>query len=130
MNALLMSLLLISAVSNAQVASNESGNLVPNDRSFDVAMYMESPWTVNLMLTFHQPKRIIVTLKDTQHTVLYQEHLKKASTIYRRKFKFDESESGVYLLEISDGNQTIVRRVEVVDIPAVKSQRYITYGPQ
>ena len=47
---------------------------------------------------------------------------------YRQKSNFEGSPSGVYQLETNDGQQTLVRRVEVVDIPAVDPQCYITYG--
>lgn len=95
-------------------------------------MFMESGWTINLMLAVHQPKRILILLKDAKGTILYREYLKRTPVNYRRKFKFDESEieSGVYRFEISDGQQTLVRHVEVVSIPAIEPQRYITYDMQ
>ena len=93
-------------------------------------MYMGPQWKINLMLTVRRARRVRITLRHSNHSVLYQEYVKKSRGSYWRKFNFDESESGVYEFEISDGRTTVVRRVEVVTVPTVESQRYITYGPQ
>ncbi|WP_460973314.1 hypothetical protein [Spirosoma migulaei] len=130
MNALLLSLLLVAPALNAQPATNEPEDSLSKQSSFEVGMFMESNWTINLMLAVHQPKRVLVTLKNDKGALLFRDYLKKIPANYRLKFRFSESDSGVYQFEISDDQQTIVRRVEVVYMPAVKSQRYITYGPQ
>ncbi|WP_093832385.1 hypothetical protein [Spirosoma endophyticum] len=129
MNVLLVSLLMAASVINAQAATLNPDDSTPKEHSFEVGMFMEAEWTVNLMLAIHQPKRIMITLRNEKGVVIYREYLKKSTTNYRRKFKFDKSEveSGVYQFEISDNQQTIVRRVEVVNIPTVESQRYITF---
>jgi len=129
MNVLLVSLLITVSVINAQASDKNPGDSTPKERSFEVGMFMESGWTVNLMLAVHQPKRIMITLRDAKGVVLYREYLRKSTRNYRRKFKFDKSEveSGVYQFEVSDNQQTIVRRVEVVNIPTIESQRYITF---
>ena len=91
---------------------------------------MSPQWKINLRLASRQPGRVTITLKDANNTVLYREYLKRVSVSYWRKFNFEGSEPGVYQFEISDGQQTIVRRVEIINVPTVESQRYITYGPQ
>lgn len=130
MNALLLSLLLVASVTNAQSVKIEPEDSASKASAFEVGMFMESNWTINLMLAIHQPKRILVTLKNDKGVLLFRDYLKKIPANYRMKFKFNESDSGVYQFEISDDKQTIVRQVEVVYMPAVESQRYITYGPQ
>ena len=129
MNVLLVILLTAGGVINAHAANLNPGDSAPKERAFEVGMFMESGWTINLMLAVHQPKRIMITLRDAKGVVLYREYLRKSTRNYRRKFKFDKSEveSGVYQFEVSDNQQTIVRRVEVVNIPTIESQRYITF---
>lgn len=129
-NSLMLSILMgISGVS-AQATRVEPGDTTAYERPFDISMFMSPDWKLNVMLNVRQAGRVTITLKRADNTVLYQEYVKKASTRYRRRFNFEGSEPGVYQFEISDGQKTIVRRVEVVNIPAVGPQRYMTYGPQ
>ena len=98
--------------------------------SLNVGLYMSPEWKINLRLASRQPGRVTITLKDANNIVLYREYLKRVPVAYWRKFDFEGSEPGVYQFEISNGQQTIVRRVEIINVPTVESQRYITYGPQ
>lgn len=129
-NALLVSLLTVASGINAQSIDTEPGDPVAKERSFDIGMYIGAQRKINLMLNVNRPERIIITMRDANNTVLYREYLKKGPAKYWRKFDFEGSESGVYEFEVRTGRQTIKRRVEVVDIPAIEPQRYITYGPQ
>ncbi|MBD2754218.1 hypothetical protein [Spirosoma validum] len=128
MNVLLMGLLLSAPAVNAQSTTPESTDLQANTRSFEVGTYMGNNWTMNLMLAVHQPQGATITIRDANKEILLTRYLKKSPTVYHQKLKFDECKPGVYQVEISDGQQTIVRRVEVVTIPAIESQRYITYS--
>ena len=119
----------VSALS-VPAAPTEPGDSVTHENSFDVGMYLGENWKVNLRLAIRRPERITITVKDPGNTVLYRELLRKTTRRYWRKFDFKGSQPGVYQFEISDGCQTIVRQVEVVDMPAIESQRYITHGPQ
>ena len=103
---------------------------VAKSNALSVGLYMSPEWKLNLRLASRQPGRVTVTLKDANNTVLYREYVKRVSVGYWRKFDFEGSEPGMYQFEISNGQQTIVRRVEIVNVPTVESQRYITYGPQ
>ena len=127
-NTLLMSLLLTTSDLRAQVTSISQDDSVKKQTSFEVGMFIEARGKLNLMLATHQPKRVSITLRDANKTVLYIIHLKKTPLTYRQKFDFEGSPSGIYQLEISDGQQTLIRQVEVVDMPAIDAQRYITYG--
>lgn len=129
-NALLVSLLTVTSVINAQAIDTEPGDSVTKERSFAIGMDLGANWKVNLRVEIHQPERVIITMKDANNTVLYREYLKKGPAKHWRKFDFMGAESGVYEFEVRTGRQTIKRRVEVVDIPAIEPQRYITYGPQ
>lgn len=130
LNVLLLTLLTTATAINAQAITTGPGDSVAKERSFEIGMYLGADLKLNLRLAVRRPERVLITLKDASNTVLYREYLKKKPASYWRKFDFGESESGTYQLEIRDGRQTITRRVEVVDLPAVESQRYLTYGPQ
>lgn len=130
-NALILSLLLWAAAPiNAQAGTPGPVDSGKGAKSFEVGMFMESNWTINLMMAVYQPKRVIVTLKNDKGVILFRQYLKKSAVNYRLKFHFEEAESGVYDFEISDDRETIVRQVTIVSMPAVNSQRYITFGPQ
>ena len=130
LNVLLLTLLTTATVINAEARTTEPGDSVTKARSFEVGTYLGADLKLNLRLAIHRPTRVLITLKDPSNTVLYREYLKKKQASYWRKFDFEESEPGMYQLEIRDDQQTTIHRVEVVDMPAVKSQRYLTYGPQ
>jgi hypothetical protein len=124
----LTGLLMINTQTIVLADKPDSTGLAP--RSFEVGMFMGPKWDINLMLAIRRPERVTVTLRGTNNAVLHREYLKKTPTSYRFKFNFEEADPGVYQFEVSDGQHTIVRRVEIVSMPAVESQRYITYSPQ
>jgi hypothetical protein len=125
---LLLSLFLATAVCHAQPP--ESSNPGGEEKSFDLMMYMGAGGKVNLHVATYWSKRVTITLLNAENAVILRKNLKRSPICYRLKFSFEESISGVYRFEISDGHQTVVRQVEVVDFPPVASQRYIVYNPQ
>ena len=127
-NALVVSLLLITAMSHALVAGTEPGDPVAKETSFNVNTYLGPQWKLNLMMDISRPVRIMIIIRNSGNTVLYREIVSKGSRGYWRKFDFEGSEPGTYRLEISDGRQTVTRQIEIVDIPAIDSQRYIVHG--
>lgn len=129
-NAHLVSLLLTALVSSAWATQAASGDPVKEGTSFKVNMYPGPQWKMNLMMAISRPARITITVRNPDNTVLYREIIKRGSRRYWRKFDFEGSEPGAYRFEISDGQQTIVRRVEIVSIPVIDAQRYLVYGPQ
>ena len=128
--ALLMSLFLTASVSHAQTTEPEPGDSVTTERSFEVAIFTETNRKINLILAIHRPKQIMVILKNAKNAVIHREFLRRTRKGYRQKFDFEGADPGVYQFEISDGWQTVVRRIEVVYLPAIDLQRYIIYGPQ
>ncbi|AKD55638.1 hypothetical protein [Spirosoma radiotolerans] len=129
-NALILSMLFLAAAPiNAQAGMTNPVDSGRGGKSFEVGMYMESNWTINLMMAVYLPKRVVVTLRNEKGAVLFRQYLNKSSVKYRLKFRFDEAESGVYDFEITDDRETVVRQVTIVRMPAVESQRVITFGP-
>lgn len=102
----------------------------PKVSSFQLGAYVNNNKNLMVFLGSIESKRLSVTLKGPKETILYRTFIKGGSANYKQKFNFEEAQSGVYELEVSDGSQTVVRKVEVIDLPAVEPQRLITYGLQ
>ncbi|GAB3910149.1 hypothetical protein GCM10028803_49390 [Larkinella knui] len=117
---------LIVPVSNAQVTGIRDPNAENN--AFEVNMFLGTQEKINLMLAVRQPRKATIRLKDANNEVLYQESLSKVPANHWRKFDFEGMKTGVYYLEISNGKQKTVRQIEVGMLPAVQSQRFITYA--
>ena len=128
LNVLLVALLLSATTSNAQPTNAESRDSLTRANSFEVGTYMGGNRTINLMVAIHQPEGATILIRDADNAILHRQYLKKSRIVYHHKFNFEECKPGVYQVEISNGRQTVIRRVEVVDIPAIESQRYITYS--
>ncbi|WP_461079261.1 hypothetical protein [Spirosoma flavus] len=128
-NTLILSLIWVSVAANAQSVITETDAPVEK-QPFEVGTYMGTGLTINLMLAVHTPKGITLKIKDANDTVLEVTHLGRSPKAYHQKISFDGSQPGVYRVEISDGHKTVIRQVDVVNIPAVESQRYITYSSQ
>ena len=126
----IVSALLTSLLLSGTVQATEPSDPVAKENSFDVLMYLGAHGKVNLNLAINRSKRVTVTLMDVKKDVLYQDFLKQSPHCYQLKFNFEGSKSGVYQIEISDGKNTVVRQVEVVDMPTIEPQRYIVYNPQ
>lgn len=94
--------------------------------SFVINTFLSSNWKLNLIVQSQRPKRMTVLLRGPQNQLLHREFLGRRLYKYWRKFDFEGSEPGVYSLEISDGNKKITRHIEIVDVPRVAEQRYLT----
>lgn len=94
--------------------------------SFVINTYLSTNWKLNLVVQSRQPKRVTVILRGPQNQLLHREFLGRRQNKYWRKFDFEGSEPGVYHFEISDGAKKITRDIEIVDIPRVNEQRYLT----
>lgn len=127
-NALAVSLLLSATISSTLATNTEPGDPVAKETSFDVNTYLGPQWKLNLMMDISRPVRLTIIIRNSDNTVLYREIVSKGSRGYWRKFDFEGSEPGTYRLEVSDGRRTVTRQIEIVDIPAIDSQRYIVHG--
>ncbi|MFD1142049.1 hypothetical protein ACFQ4C_13065 [Larkinella insperata] len=125
---LLMTLLLglIVPVSNAQPTRTDGTSTEKN--AFDVNLFLGQREKINLMLAVRQPKRVTIRLKDAHNAVLYKESLTKLPANHWRKFNFEGMKTGTYYLEISNGDQVVIRQIEVGAIPATETQRFISYA--
>lgn len=130
MNTLLVSLLLAAPVSLAQAADAKPDGSEKRENYFDFCLYSGTSGKVNLNLAIRRSKRVTVTLRNAGNEVVNRNYLKRSPNSYRLKYNFAETKAGVYQFEISDGLYTLIREVEVVDLPPVEPKRYIVYDPQ
>jgi len=117
---------LFSTVSFMANAGDESTN---DKRTLKVAVYQ----TVNSLRMSVVVEKIIgrkasVILKSKSGFVLFAEYLRKKDKLYFGKLNLEELEDGKYLIEISDGETTIVKNVEIgtTKPEVVTNDRFIT----
>ncbi|WP_460635236.1 hypothetical protein [Larkinella harenae] len=113
-------------LSNAHSAPPERIN---SDKSaFEINLFLGQREKLNLMLAVRQPKRVTIRLKDASNSVLYKETLIGKRANHWRKFDFSTMKTGTYFFEISNGDQVVIRQIEVGAIPATETQRFISYA--
>lgn len=120
-------LLMINVAGKAQSADSIVSTTGVGKKPFELATYMGANRTVNLMLLVNQPQGVTLKVKNADDVTLHELQMKKSLRAYHIKLNFDSSQSGVFKLEISDGRKTLVRQIDVVDLPATEAQRYITF---
>ena len=118
--------LMMSMIGRAQSIDQQITTSVA-EKPFELGTYMGVNRSINLMLMVNQVPGVTLTIKDADDTTLHELYMKKSPRVYHYKLNFDGSQSGIYTVAISDGRKTIIRRIEVVDIPATEAQRYITF---
>lgn len=96
-------------------------------KPYELGTYMGANRTINLMVMVRQPSGISVKIKNGADEVLHELYMKKSPRTYHYRLHFEDSQAGLYKLEISDGRTTRTHQIEVVDIPATEGQRYITF---
>lgn len=122
--------LLMTIVSNVCATQAVSSDSLKEEAPFRVNVYQTPQWKMNVVVAIHRPARITITVKNPDNTVMHQEMVGRKPGYYRWKFDFEEAQAGTYRFEITNGQQTIVRQVEIVSMPAIEAQRYMVYGPQ
>ncbi|QHV95316.1 hypothetical protein [Spirosoma endbachense] len=121
-----LSLIVLSIAGKAQSTDQELTSWA-KEKSFEIGTYMGENRTVNLMLMVRQTNGVTIRIKNADDEILHELSMKKSPRAYHYKLNFDGSRSGLYKLEITDGRKTLIRRIEVVDVPATEAQRYITF---
>lgn len=135
LSALLMGALLTTQTVRAQstpasAAFSNAGDLMPESKTFEFGLFTGSSGNVNLTLATRQSKRVMITLRNTRNTVIHREYVTRSRSPYWIKFNFENSKAGTYQLEMTDGQQRIVRHIEIANVPRVEPQRYVVYNPQ
>lgn len=117
------------AVKAQSIDGYASGGTFENS-SFGVGMYMGPDWKINVRLMTYQSNRVMITLRGVDNSIIYRETIRKAPAKYWRRFNFEGSKPGIYQFEISDGQQSIVRQINIVQVPRTDAQQYMTLAPQ
>jgi hypothetical protein len=84
------------------------------EKSFDVGMFQsQSSMKMNLTIENYEAKQLKIALKNGQGEEIYNEIINKKTDKYWRKFDLSELTDGLYRFEISDGNNKIVKEVNI-----------------
>lgn len=109
MNALLASLAGPIIASMLQVHTNDTPSV-----SFEVGVYpVQRSSKLHVAVAKHHHKRLNLRLVNPKNEVLYQETVGKHQAKYQRKLDLSTLPDGVYQLQITDGQDTVVREVNL-----------------
>ncbi len=115
MNTLMLLLSLLQAPDTAHVQP-----------SFTVGAYVVRPTgQLRVAVDNHGQRRLSIRLVNPSHQVLYED-LTRRSEPYRRLLNLSELPEGDYVLQISDGQQTVTHSVRVGAPVPVQPVRYIS----
>lgn len=97
------------------VASATSQNEPTNSKKpFAVGMYQTvNTMKMNVLIEKMTNKSLYISLKNEKGDVLHKETIGKKSATYHGKFDLSELEDGAYSFEITDGENKIVKNVNI-----------------
>ncbi len=88
--------------------------LKPTIKPFAYSVYKnDGKATINLFINKLKGSKMYITLKNSQGEVIYEDGMNKNDTYYRTKFNLTELNKGIYILEISDGQNTEIKKIEI-----------------
>ncbi|WP_149242293.1 hypothetical protein [Dyadobacter sp. 32] len=81
---------------------------------FRVGMYrIKNTLTMNFLMEKEKGERVSLRLMDKKGKVIHQESVGKSIIKFGRKFNFSEVEDGLYILEISNDHERIVKNIHL-----------------
>jgi hypothetical protein len=124
MNVLLASLAGPIIAAMLQVHTNDTPSA-----SFEVGVYpVQRSSKLHVAVAKHHQKRLNLRLVNPKNEVLYQETVGKHQAKYQRKLDLSTLPDGVYQLQITDGQDTVVREVSLgtTKPEPVQSERFVS----
>jgi len=97
--------------------------------SFEVGIYpVQHSSKLHVAVAKHHQKRLNLRLVNPKNEVVYQETVGKHQSKYQRKLDLSTLPDGVYQLQITDGQDTVVREVSLgTSKPEpVQSERFVS----
>jgi hypothetical protein len=86
----------------------------PTIKPYAMSMYKnDGKPTFNVFVNKLEGTKLKLVLKDSEGAVIYDEILSKKSTEFRTKFNMADLKKGTYTLEIIDGKNVEVKKVEI-----------------
>ncbi|CCH53202.1 hypothetical protein BN8_02278 [Fibrisoma limi BUZ 3] len=117
----LMSKLVISALLSTATLIDPT---TPKALSFDASAFVTNTNKIRLSVLKSSEKPVTVTLRDSQHKVLYQQTLNKKETKQAFLFSVEDLTDGEYELEIASSEGSIRKQVKLSSAP-VETTRVI-----
>ena len=82
--------------------------------TFSMGMYrVKDTLKMNVLIEKQEGERLIVRLLNDQGQVLHQDVLTKKQKKYARRLDFSESKDGRYTVEITNGQERIVKQINL-----------------
>ena len=86
----------------------------PTIKPYAMSMYKnDGKPTFNVFVNKLEGTKLKIVLKDSDGTILYDNVIGKKSTEYRTKFDMADLKKGTYTLEIIDGKNVEVKKLEL-----------------
>lgn len=116
-----MSKLVISALLSTATLIDPT---TPKALSFEASAFVTNTNKIRLSVLKSSEKPVTVTLRDSQHKVLYQQTLNKKETKQAFLFSVEDLTDGEYELEIASSEGSIRKQVKLSSAP-VETMRVI-----
>ncbi|MCY7352869.1 MAG: hypothetical protein LH606_19790 [Cytophagaceae bacterium] len=81
---------------------------------FEVGVYPKHHTAkLNVMVENHEQKRLNLRLINPKNEIMYQETVSRKTAKYWRKLDLGQLPDGIYQLQVSNGQETVVREINV-----------------
>ncbi len=98
----------------ASFANAGSFKVEPTVKPFATGIYKSvGQPTLNVNIDKEKGTKITITLKDRAGEVIYEDTFTKNQVNYRTKINMNQLEKGTYFLELNDGKNTEVKKIEI-----------------
>jgi Secretion system C-terminal sorting domain len=86
----------------------------PTNKPYAYSVYkLNGKAAIKLAINKLNGSRLSIILKDAKGEILFEDGMYKKETYYRTEFNLESLKKGIYTLEISDGNNVEVKKIEI-----------------
>jgi Secretion system C-terminal sorting domain len=96
------------------VATFVNANVEPAKKSFEAVIIKCSKFpSLNLFIDKQKGVKVDIEVKDENGNVLYDDVIGKNATNYRSKINLENLPKGIYYIEMTEGRNVDVKKVEI-----------------
>ncbi len=86
----------------------------PTIKPYAFNMYkVDGKAAINLFINKMKGTKMHIVIKDDKGNKIFEDGMFKNETMYRTKINFEALEKGIYYLEMTDGNNTEIKKLEI-----------------
>ncbi|WP_026993829.1 hypothetical protein [Flectobacillus major] len=98
----------------ANTTDNDASANSNKTKTFAIGLYRGAgTLDMHLMLDKLTGKTVSIVIKDKDGRIINRENITKNTRTYHGKYDFSSAEDGLYTIEITDGNETLKRTVNL-----------------